>query len=75
MMTGAATTPIGGHRFAGHLTRQPVHVWFVTGGDSSAVARHAISAWAATWIARVTVVTAPGRLFGSRPWSDKPWLA
>ena len=24
------------------------------------------TAWAATWIARVTVVTAPGRLFGSR---------
>ena len=23
--------------------------------------------WAATWIARVTVVTAPERLFGSRP--------
>ena len=23
MMMGAATTPIGGHRFAGHLTRQP----------------------------------------------------
>jgi hypothetical protein len=26
-----------------------------------------ITAWAATWIARVTVVTAPERLFGSRP--------
>jgi hypothetical protein len=28
---------------------------------------------AATWIARVTVVTAAGRLFGSRPGADKPW--
>jgi ABC-type multidrug transport system fused ATPase/permease subunit len=30
--------------------------------------------WAATWIARVTVVTAPERLFGSRPGRNKPWL-
>ncbi len=30
--------------------------------------------WAATWIARVTVVTAPERLFGSRPGGNKPWL-
>ena len=30
--------------------------------------------WAATWIARVTVVTAPERLFGSRPGANKPWL-
>jgi len=30
--------------------------------------------WAATWIARVTVVTAPERLFGSRPGENKPWL-
>jgi hypothetical protein len=28
--------------------------------------------WAATWIARVTVVTAPERLFGSRPGANKP---
>src|SRR5215469_15634490 len=30
--------------------------------------------WAATWIARVTVVTAPERLFGSQPGANKPWL-
>jgi hypothetical protein len=30
--------------------------------------------WAVTWIARVTVVTAPERLFGSRPGENKPWL-
>ena len=30
--------------------------------------------WAATWIARVLVVTAPERLFGSRPGANKPWL-
>jgi len=30
--------------------------------------------WAATWIARVTVVTAPERLFGSLPGGNKPWL-
>jgi hypothetical protein len=29
---------------------------------------------AATWIARVTVVTAPERLFDSRPGANKPWL-
>ena len=28
--------------------------------------------WAATWIARVLVVTAPERLFGSRPGENKP---
>jgi hypothetical protein len=28
----------------------------------------------ATWIARVTVITATERLFGSRPGEDKPWL-
>ncbi len=28
--------------------------------------------WAATWIARVTVVTAPERLFRSRPGATKP---
>jgi len=33
-----------------------------------------LSIWAATWIARVTVVTAPERLFGSRPGANKPWL-
>ena len=30
--------------------------------------------WAATWIARVLVVTAPERRFGSRPGENKPWL-
>ena len=30
--------------------------------------------WAATWISRATVVTAPQRLFGSRPGESKPWL-
>lgn len=30
--------------------------------------------WAATWIARVTVVTAPERLFRSRPGANKPCL-
>jgi hypothetical protein len=30
--------------------------------------------WAAAWIARVLVVTAPERLFGSRPGGNKPWL-
>jgi hypothetical protein len=30
--------------------------------------------WVATWIARVLVVTAPERLFGSRPGENKPWL-
>jgi hypothetical protein len=30
---------------------------------------------AATWIASVLVVTAPERLFGSRPGENKPWLA
>jgi site-specific recombinase XerD len=29
---------------------------------------------AATWIARMLVVTAPERLFGSRPGGNKPWL-
>ena len=42
-------------------------------GWSAAVTRDP-PIWAATWIARVTVVTAPGRLFGSRPGGDKPWL-
>ena len=42
--------------------------------DSSASRRHPTSAWAATWIARMTVVTAPERLFGSRPGENKPWL-
>jgi hypothetical protein len=32
------------------------------------------SIWAATWIAGVTAVTAPERLFGSRPGENKPWL-
>jgi hypothetical protein len=27
--------------------------------------------WAATWTATVTVVTAPDRLFGSRPWGKQ----
>ena len=30
--------------------------------------------WAATWIARLTVVTAPERPFGSLPGENKPWL-
>ena len=42
-------------------------------GWSAAVTRDP-PIWAATWIARVTVVTAPGRLFGSRPGGNKPWL-
>jgi len=29
---------------------------------------------AATWIARVTVVITPERLFGSLPGENKPWL-
>jgi len=33
----------------------------------NAKARTSPPIWAATWIARVTVVTAPERLFGSRP--------
>ena len=72
-VTFTLTAPVGLDMLAGHLTG---HWRFATDGDSSAVTAHAISAsiWAATWIARVTVVTAPERLFGSRPGGNKPWL-
>jgi transposase len=57
--TGHATRAAGQQNPANHLTTTTTK---------------RIRSGRATWIARVTVVTAPERLFGSRPGANKPWL-
>jgi hypothetical protein len=73
---GACAPPFRADRDRPRPAGYPLLTDRITLGDREVPGEHATTrrSGRATWIARVTVVTAPERLFGSRPWENKPGL-